>query len=1193
MNPEYYELRYIERSSAQRDNHSLLGDNEDKLTLLDLIESNNHILLLGNPGIGKTTELLKTFEKLWATKNDTSLVPLYLNIKSFRQTSTIEDLIQFDSWKKKSSVVFFFDGLDEIGNIQDFVSELTNFMSKYSNLSLKFVISCRTNIYQKYLINIPKFTTAYLMNLSYAQIESILLNKFDLQVAAEELEKHSTILQTPFNLDLFALYHIENGRYPERISEAWELAMTKQVENTHEKLGRRFIHLTKAEISNALEEVAITNELMQQNEITENNLFKLLGSNGIALFQELPFTKIVDTTDSYTFIHKNYQEYFAAKKIAEWNPDTIIQFIKADDLDKVRPNLFNTLTFLLSILKEKFEPVKNWLFENDIEILFFTDDNRLDEPVKHKIFAEYFNEICIEKSFWIDSNAKISIETLAKFAEFSFLLSHLDNKKNPRRVRGSALEVLSKKRLTELQKSIVLDKFLLILNEQDDQLTTEVLRAIKFQNFHKDPTYLNLVLDIVKSAETKDIYHQMIAILGDLEDEERDNDLFIDTIKKYYSIYDTTIRGTEFIVASTILKTEDPNLNLSLVDLLFDEKYTLRSNSIFFDNFESRLLERIKKFSSDLEYRKKLGEIVFAGHRIMSSQLLQSVLLNVELTADIILHVIQKSNASRDILYNISGFLNEGSINAIVENYKSESSYFNSPENIESLRNWVANNNDYKLGLYLERKLSEVGFIFSKSLKPEDKILAQKKEYEEFQLRNFELLFDKTELLKEIQKYFETYKVESLSNMEFQPLFWKWYDDLGYHGIQYTVHTAIETALRHFSSVTVGKIAELLENSYFYLSLIKTSLNHNSLKQFSLQSEHFAIIQYFSQDLAKEIDFTDVILPYPESPERFRTTFNFSYLKLVLYFDTNFDIKQNKEFYLNAAELGNIGAYQFKDGGSFIDFIAGRINDKAAVDERITASINMDKLNVFSKEEFIDYALDQNLTDTFDKIGAIILSENNFISREHILEKYVSKLENPLTFLKKCCTNPNSHFYWQVIKLIKVRNDNEFILEAALNYLKTEDMQFMDDAINILFYLNHENALQVYLNALNRIIETEKDSSGFMPKDIENYKNVEELHLFENLFDLIYTPSTYGSFYLYQSRKLMSYLTASLSQIDYEKLTSILIEIKSNLEKLDDSEEIDHKTFYINELIDISFNSHLKLKSERLTFEEAFEILKR
>ncbi|SUX48554.1 NACHT domain-containing protein [Chryseobacterium indoltheticum] len=466
MIKDYYELRYIETNSIKSGSFSLFDDLEDRITLLDFLEKKDRILLLGNPGVGKSTELDVVFNKLWQNIDVNQEIPIFLNLKNFRLTTTIEDLILDKEWTQLPSVIFIFDGLDEIAAIQNFISELEIFMIKYQKLKIKYILSCRTNIYEKYLIDISGFEITHLKYLSVDQIKSILKNKFDLDISFEEIRTRESILQTPFNLDLFAEYYLENGGFPSTIEESWALFISKEIAIAKEKLIKRFTVIESKIISDC-KKVAVVNELMQQNIISENHLYELLGDRGIEIFQEIPFIEKELDSKNFIFRHKNFQEYFAAQYIADLDADDIITFIKAEDLDKIKPSLFNTTTFLLNVLsEEKFEKLRHWLFENDLEVLFLADDNRLTASFQNEIFEKYYQDQCINKTFWLANNGKLKIDTMAKYANFEFLINEINNQQRLERNRISLIEVISYKGLSDAQKEIVKNLFVELIKKE-------------------------------------------------------------------------------------------------------------------------------------------------------------------------------------------------------------------------------------------------------------------------------------------------------------------------------------------------------------------------------------------------------------------------------------------------------------------------------------------------------------------------------------------------------------------------------------------------------------------------------------------------------------------------------------------------------------------------------------------------------
>lgn len=1189
----YYELRYIDSSPFEDNLISLLEQNKRNLTLLDIISIEDCIFLLGNPGSGKTTELIHVFHSLWENKQQNQLVPLSINIKNFRISSKIEDLIKVDSWTELPAVAFIIDGLDEIANVQDFTAALQNFMRDYDHLNLKFIISCRTNIYQKNLVNIPGFKVVYLKNLNYDQIQDIFEKKYNIEISDAELLKYYTILQLPFNIEMFATYYQTEGQFPETIKKAWELVINEELNVTMERLLKKGINQSKPEIFNILEKVAFANELMQKSAISEQNIFDLVKGVGVQVLSLAPFVeRKIGNNDYFIFIHKNYQEYFASKYIASQRSDKLIEFLKIEGYQKIKPSLFNTATFLLNILEgEKLKDLIKWLLENEIEILFFADEGRLLPETQHEIFEKYFTELCVNKTFWITHYNRISLEIFAKFADFNFLFKQTKNVDIPERARMSALEVLGHMVLTPAQKTELKVEFLLFLDKEPDNMKAEVIRTIRVLNFHKeDPGYCSQVLDIANQFMDRDITNQMIQIFNDLADGERDEKLLLNVIRKHYSIQDNTIRSTESAIANILLNTDSIELHLHLLKFFFSDQFSLRPSAVFFDNFDELLIQRAVEFSeANNTYTKRLMELAFSEpYMIASNDLLKNMLLRIEISPELIVHILKTQHMSPDALYTITSFLTNESIDAIVAGYQEGGLKFMVEGDIERFRNWLSNI-DYEKGLYLEEKFIAEKYEFSQNLPTETESKERNADFEAFKLYNFNLLFDKQMLCDEIKKYFLTNEISELNRKDYQRLFFAWYDKEGFHGMQYTVHTVLDIALRTFKFVKADEVCDRLKNDpYFHLSVIKTALSHFSLRTMMLQPAHLSLMADLVNAVRKLINFDQVIKTVNRKAGNYTLNISFDYIKLVLYFDLNYNLIQDADFYLNALPYGNLDGYREKDNRSFIEHVIERVGDQKAVNEKIVDNINNTDLILMSKTEHYCYAIENDLKDTFDKIGEEILEDRELIDHIKILQNYVEKIEDPQSFLKQCCTDQKSYFYWEAIRLIKENfRDDAFILEAALTYLQTYDINYIEYAVNILFFLNHDNALQNYYYALLKILDNRPDSGGFIPKDFMCYTHLSEIYVFTDIFELIGKQASYSSFYLHAASTFLNSLTSWLcrTQLGYNELYKVLLNINENHTF---SQNDIHR---INDLINTADSRHFETKSGELSFEQALNLI--
>lgn len=1194
MITDYYELRYIETNAVESTSFSLFDDFDDRVTLVDILEKKDKILLLGNPGVGKSTELKTVFDILWQKVDKNQEVPIFLNIKNFRLTTVIEDLLPDNNWKEFPSIIFIFDGLDEIAAIQNFISELELFLFKYQKLKIKCIISCRTNIYEKYLIDIPGFETVYLKYLSDFQIKNILTKKYDLDISFEEIKSKESILQTPFNLDLFANYYIQNQSFPKTVQESWQLFIAKEIHITREKLVKRSV-ITEAKIIDSCKRVAVTNELMQQNSISEEHLYKLLGDNGIDIFQELPFVEKEQNQNNFIFRHKNFQEYFAAKYIADLNIEKIIDFIKAENLEKVKPSLFNTVTFLLNLLSDKkFEVMKDWLFANDLEILFFADGNRLDQNFKNEIFKNYYEEQCLSKTFWLTNNGKVKIDVLADYADFEYIIEEIKNKERLERNRLSLVEVLSYKFISKNENEIVKTLFKELLKEESSFFQSEILRAIKTMAIHKNEMpYWNQVLEIIKNSLARDVSHQLISILGNLDDETRNNKTLLEIIKRHFRLErDNVIRGTEQVVGNLILNTQDSELLLELFKILFDNNYSIKIDDIYSNDFPERFLDLVKKQCIDSDFKEELIKFCFIDEsRLITNDFLSNLLFEIKLSPQNILDILKVKRYYNNSLYTICKFFTKESIDAIVNEYSESKLIFENVDDVKSIRNWMSHN-DLNLALYWQSKFIAEGYVFPELLFTHDEREKAKEKYESFKISNFSLLFDKELLKFEIQNYFAINELRKIEQVKFRKLFWKWYEDTGYHGLTYTVHTVIERAFRRYPNLTVDNVFELLEDEYFYLLIIKSVLSHNSAYSFNLSSQQTIFLTNLLDKLEKKINYSNVIKFDSQFADRFTTTENYEFIKLILFFDIKYDTRREKDFYIKVLQFGNVAENHRNENSNFINFIKFRFEEigenVSELNKQVVYNINNSTLIYFAKIDHIIYAIEKDLKECFERIGEDLMQDNYFFDQEDILKNYLTKIQNPLTYLKKCCIDLKTHLCWKAITLIKEKyKDDNFILKVARDYLNSQETNYIHKAVNILFYMNQSDALYYYSIMLGKMLDMQYDSSGDVPKDVSNYNQLNEIHLIEPLFYTIFNEAMTNTFYLHLSREFLRVLIANLGRSDtgYEKLISILTKIKN---KVDIKSS---QAYYVNHLIEILENSHIKEKSQKINFEDVLDLI--
>ncbi|WP_100429870.1 NACHT domain-containing NTPase [Flavobacterium sp. 1] len=218
---------YIERTLSEE----LQKDNDyfknNRLTLSEIVNEQNNLFILGNPGSGKSTELLKLALSNWKEGEVDNHSPIFKSLKNFSNTDTIDSFLP-TNWMELNDVLLILDGIDEIADIESFKSKFQNFIENNSHFkrSIKYVISCRTNIYESIVIGLPSFKTFYLQDLTYDQGIKLFNKKckgFNLN------DKFNIFLKNPFLINILADYISEKNELPTSTANLWKVYLDKRL----------------------------------------------------------------------------------------------------------------------------------------------------------------------------------------------------------------------------------------------------------------------------------------------------------------------------------------------------------------------------------------------------------------------------------------------------------------------------------------------------------------------------------------------------------------------------------------------------------------------------------------------------------------------------------------------------------------------------------------------------------------------------------------------------------------------------------------------------------------------------------------------------------------------------------------------------------------------------------------------------
>ncbi|MFN4149505.1 MAG: NACHT domain-containing protein [Candidatus Sericytochromatia bacterium] len=1188
INVDYYEPRYISQTNNSLANSWFNGSKKSNI-LKEVIFDKDKIVLLGNPGIGKSKELERLFADLWKEKDKNGLIPFSISLKNFRKSNKFEDLIIYPEWKSLSSIIFILDGLDEIAEIQDFISAFEVFISQNKLLNIKYVISCRTNIYEKFLVNIPNFDTFYLDDLVYEQSKSLLKNKYVIDVDIFQLEeKHLNYLKTPFFLDLFASYILEKKILPRTDSEMWELFVKKTLDiHTQKQLKKKLVDRPK--LIHNLKKVSFVNELMQKNFSSQEELLAILKENHHDFIENPFFVELDKPSGKWNFEHRQIQEYFVAKTLSERTIEEILSIIKIPhiNIEVIHPSLFNTISFLINLLEkdsDTFVDLIDWIKSNQIELLFKADSNRT-QKFKVEVFKYYFKTQCIDKKLWISTNKTFSVKEIAEFGNckdnFNYLIDFVNDEDSHIRVVLSAIKLLCFFEIPKGNEEEVKIWCLDLIKKIDNEVSVKssIIQFITAQNLIlNDPAYLNSIFDALKAETNKEINSSLLFMIRDIDNLDslfwylKEEFLRVNKIVKRNDI-DDVHRGNSWVLNELIFKLNDSNSFIELIsyhfmigfnlDLSNDDAEKILNKCLFFsgkeDDFMVRFLTAINGKTEFYKNERLLKAIITES----ASQLKASKYL-LENNPFSIVRLFLANIANTNVIELVREYFVLCSI---------------SSEEINIFRHnlWVFNKDQsYKFDLLMSSQ--PVNFKFDNPLLSEEQLLIKQKENNSKFQHNFDILFNKDELLREIEIIFKE-NSPVIDQNEIGKIESNWYRKNG--SWSNTIDTSIQLLRRlvyyYEGTLSFVEVQKIFEKDFIRYDKIKTLIqgNVNSNVKFVISDQQKSSIIDWCIETSKSIDF-DMIIKL-DGVNSFTMLRDYEVLKTVLIFQDMYEFELSIDFLLNCLEF--IDIEKTSETEEDFDKILARIGDKTLFDQQIVD-------NLLSKEMFstvidrhVKYALRHNLKQTFPRIRTYFIESVPGYNLDKVLEEYID-LTGDIELLKECCEDSKTPKCWLAIKiLLKLEKEVDFCISKAIEYIECdrEDTNkfYLWDALGVLFQQNRKEAIFYYYSFLNVDYVSRMNYSNYSAIDYDT---------FEKIFFKTYGKDSEKSSFNDSAEFMSSYIN-NLSKDDesYSKTQIVLNSIKSKLNE----EEQDSALFYINILIDNSTTSYINSKSKPMKFKEA------
>jgi hypothetical protein len=470
--------------------------------LKEVVLLNRRIVLLGDAGSGKSTELLNVFHTFNSEASE--LVPIFQNFNVYTPDLGLEQFLPQD-WKQipQEILLIIWDGLDEIQpqHYNTVARQLTNFSLKYPDIRL--LVSCRTNFYEipssNFVGTLADFIPYYIDGFNFVEMGSYFEkktrgNSSKSFIKAIFKNNLSELVSKPFFLQLVSDFFLKEGKLSANRQEMFDNFLKMRFEHDIKHFNNTVNIKTKQkQIMSLLERVAVSMEILNRNYISESELIDVVEESEFELLKYCTAFKRKEEEDEiWQFEHNNIQEFLAAKALSQLEFEQVIKLITFQPGNgKLIPTWVNTITFLFSILDGKgrlYQQLLAWLLNHEREIIVKFEKDRIPTQIRTQIFVDIF-EYYKERDIWISSN-KFTTKDLAKFGEsaknIEYIINELRDLKTTRIVRINSLKLIGhfqikgSKYATKVKKALFycIDNFI-----EDKDIIHDAIYALKWGGF--------------------------------------------------------------------------------------------------------------------------------------------------------------------------------------------------------------------------------------------------------------------------------------------------------------------------------------------------------------------------------------------------------------------------------------------------------------------------------------------------------------------------------------------------------------------------------------------------------------------------------------------------------------------------------------------------------------------------------------
>ena len=435
---------YIERKVIKLGKNDYFNK-ENRKQLYKIIDKNDKIVLLSDAGEGKTQEAKNLVNKI--NKKEKNICAFYKRLNTYTDQK-IEELIPKEyEMIPFQNLLFVFDGLDEIENKSrtTFIKNVEDFCEQ--NKDIKIVITCRKSFYEPhnrdYDGTLKAFDEYVLCKINEDDINEILLRE---NIDQSEFWKETIrkklhhMIYNPFYLNEIVKRYIDKGKLPKKEVFLDDIINEGFLKDNNKYRNSIELKESKGQIEDLLEIIGLTLEYLGKNFLTDSEYKELINKKENRELLNYSSLWCKNDDGNWSFIHNNFGEYLAARRLSRYSLNTIKKAICFDGMpNKINHTWINTLTFLVNQYQDS--ELIEFLISAMPEFLSYIEKDIIDNKKRKNIFWTIYKEYKNKKK-WIEYDIYLTNNLVSDEEDIKYLLAEIKENYHYTSV-GNALHILN------------------------------------------------------------------------------------------------------------------------------------------------------------------------------------------------------------------------------------------------------------------------------------------------------------------------------------------------------------------------------------------------------------------------------------------------------------------------------------------------------------------------------------------------------------------------------------------------------------------------------------------------------------------------------------------------------------------------------------------------------------------------------